>query len=1436
MKKRVISLVIASFLALSQFPSFAESVNTADTATEQVSRKVLFADDFSKGSDSWQVSSGRGFQVSDGKLTLNNTRDVGVVSEIVNKSMSVDNDEITFDMNIKDGSYAGIMFRIQDDQTAYKLRFYAGSGKVKLLKKVKGGSHVAVAAADADITYSKDHRVNITLVNNQITVDIDGKTVIDHKDDSISDGKIGFEGCNVNAYFDNLEIFRYGNVNYEIKTAADNTKETIVIYAAPTGKAAEADGTREHPYIGLDDAKRAAKKAKRMGAPIDVVLLGGEYQMEHTINFDVGDSGTKKAPIRYVAAEGEKVVFTGATRLDTSKFRPVDKKIGEKLDESVRDKVVQINLKEQGIPEKIVNFTANHTNIGERVKAPFVTLNGNEQSIARWPNSGYNTITDCEPGGTPRENPTQAGTIYYTGNRPSRWTEATDMYLEGYLGFFFHGEWAKVKDIDTENNAINMQTHTQYGIKKGSLWAAVNLLEEIDVPGEWYMDAKTMTMYYYPPYELTKEDRFEIATFDSNFISFNGAKYVTIEGVGLTTNADDPQVRSFNTKGGNGIYISGSSSDITIKNCTLSHIGMHGIYIETKNVTIDGCVIYNTGWDGIYCDNCGNRNTLTPSNVVIKNCDISNPCRNTGNNAYGGIILSKNTVDVTIKNNLIHNCENNGIRYGGNGHQIFNNEFYDVVTQTVDAGAIYSGRSWAEYGTVIKHNFFHDIGPDYSHNDYLSLATFWDDYQSGGEFSNNIAVMNNYRRSAGIQVGAGVDNIVKGNTFVAGEIDFQGDSRDARDNRDWITYIQSTLQLATVPYNSAEWVAKYPQMSTLLDRVRANGYKPKLENLIADNFTGDCIQTKLTTAMQEDADIRNNIKAGKDYSVFVDPENLDYRVTKEAKEKYDIPDGVLDEDFDIDSIGIQGDYLPNYEKLKIRSTYPEDKATNIETKTAFLAWTKASLADDYRYVVSTDPEFNNILIDETTHYNSASLEGLENNKTYYWKVYSLNDSRKYRKSVECVNGVRSFTTAEFDTLDKSVLNDRIQKAYAMMDKVNEGNEAGQSAVGTKAEIKKQIDEAEKVANLTQGVQAQVDIAAYTLNNFLKSIEAFTNVGYTTLNLKANSPWVVNNSMSKITSSDGAIRLDVDGDTTELSLNETLSNYNIMCFKTKIDSLDGTWIAYGLRAAEIAQALYAQDAYYILVKSDIFELQKHGKIYQTAPNNGKMKAGEWYDVEFGAITTQNGINMVFKLNGETIFDYLDKTEPNYKPGMFAVHAPRAGNGIEIKQADNIPTGVYEMSEEIKKQVNHKDEDGDTLDINSDEYTEIGEWSTNYSKTGENGSRVRMTSLKDAYATWSMSSGANGNGKLYRVSYYHVPQPDGDKNVAVHVFGYGGDYETTIDLSQGEEGYVELGTFKFVAADYIGRLAVRFTASDGGVLNLSNIKYELVDDSVYPNMLK
>ena len=68
------------------------------------------------------------------------------------------------------------------------------------------------------------------------------------------------------------------------------------------------------------------------------------------------------------------------------------------------------------------------------------------------------------------------------------------------------------------------------------------------------------------------------------------------------------------------------------------------------------------------------------------------------------------------------------------------------------------------------------------------------------------------------------------------------------------------------------------------------------------------------------------------------------------------------------------------------------------------------------------------------------------------------------------------------------------------------------------------------------------------------------------------------------------------------------------------------------------------------------------------------------------------------------------------------------------------------------------------------------------------------------------------------------------------GYSGEYSTDIDLTQGVEGWKELGTFEFKAADYIGSLGIIFTGSGNGILNLSNVKYELVDESEYRNMLK
>ncbi len=50
------------------------------------------------------------------------------------------------------------------------------------------------------------------------------------------------------------------------------------------------------------------------------------------------------------------------------------------------------------------------------------------------------------------------------------------------------------------------------------------------------------------------------------------------------------------------------------------------------------------------------------------------------------------------------------IGWSGNENIIEFNEIYNVVLETNDAGAIYSGRDPSMQGNVIRYNYFHDIG------------------------------------------------------------------------------------------------------------------------------------------------------------------------------------------------------------------------------------------------------------------------------------------------------------------------------------------------------------------------------------------------------------------------------------------------------------------------------------------------------------------------------------------------------------------------------------------------------------------------------------------------------------------------------------------------------------------------------------------------------
>lgn len=85
---------------------------------------------------------------------------------------------------------------------------------------------------------------------------------------------------------------------------------TTTIVVAPHGND-HAAGSLRHPLRSIAAAQRAARTAVAKGRAVTVELRGGTYTLTAPVEFGARDSGTKAAPVRWVAAKGEHPVVSG---------------------------------------------------------------------------------------------------------------------------------------------------------------------------------------------------------------------------------------------------------------------------------------------------------------------------------------------------------------------------------------------------------------------------------------------------------------------------------------------------------------------------------------------------------------------------------------------------------------------------------------------------------------------------------------------------------------------------------------------------------------------------------------------------------------------------------------------------------------------------------------------------------------------------------------------------------------------------------------------------------------------------------------------------------------------------------------------------------------------------------------------------------------------
>ena len=64
----------------------------------------------------------------------------------------------------------------------------------------------------------------------------------------------------------------------------------------------------------------------------------------------------------------------------------------------------------------------------------------------------------------------------------------------------------RIKDIDVKNKTITTVDSATFGVAEGQRFMAYNLLEELDSPGEWYIDREKEILYFYPTCDIKDTD------------------------------------------------------------------------------------------------------------------------------------------------------------------------------------------------------------------------------------------------------------------------------------------------------------------------------------------------------------------------------------------------------------------------------------------------------------------------------------------------------------------------------------------------------------------------------------------------------------------------------------------------------------------------------------------------------------------------------------------------------------------------------------------------------------------------------------------------------------------------------------------------------------------------------------------------------------------
>lgn len=1110
----------------------------------------------------------------------------------------------------------------------------------------------AATSAGAETTYTRDF--NFGLSNNYNNVKAVSK---DNKDD----------------WRDTLE--RFNQIRSELPDEVPVFKPYDVsgkyeIYVSPSGYDGN-PGTKEEPVKTFDAAIRRAEGIRDKSEGVVIYAREGIYSIGDGIKIPATISGTEEHPTFISAYPGEKVSLAGGIEVYGKDFKIADDENAmRKLPEKAKGKVYSIDLKKYGYT---TYPTLTKTDI------PKLTVDGAEYTLARWPNFSevkygkYEGREDgvIDPGEVTRgPDGNDSGTGFefvILDPHPFNWENTGNIWVHGAFDFEWYLVNHRIKSFNKDTNSIRTSTSTYWGARYDSInkYYYLNVLEELDIPGEWFLDDKTGILYIYPATDISNA---EIAISSGKSVGISveqGAKHIVLNDLNVGNLL------------GTGIEMSGYRN--VIQNCTVKNAAEP--YVRLKNATNSG-LINSQIYGGVTMSGdmssqspVSSMHTLSPSRNFIQNNLI------TGSRIY----LSGGLGNI-VSHNTIINSEGAAIYYNQKEVIIEYNEIVGSPSRVYDMGTIYSEGGTAENNNHVRYNFIHDT----TLRENNSIGIYFDDLTS------NSFAYGNILQHANIYMHGGFYNVAYNNVIidnrksnsVGNSQNYYVGNMDASLAEGYFS--KTSIGRVWSEFNKEYTRDRYPVTTNIAEISRQIRYKRFINegNYTRDAYEYEWLAPKGCVYIKNvlcDAKVQQKLAPGEirslwdnnyetdDKSIFEDYSNRNYNIKKDSPVYSEI------EGFETlpaqEKTGIQTP-AKKINISKISTFYPANTLeTGISVDDVSFKWQAVPEATYYTVEISKDKDFNEKFVDYNTIDNYYTLnEQLDLSATYYWRV-TAHCVVQHTDTPTVTTETAAFKTYSYaEMLENAVLNTaefdleakNVEKIAESIREKSDDTTIGVYKEGTKQRITDMVEEArayiKKCALQSEIIEKTEDMKNKLYEILHDGAIPFTRT-YTVDNLSLFRPGKENIAVYSLNGDTLTFGADKEAnssaalmyDPRELTAGETV--------KAKVNFGDmNNWNAFAIKqvSPQGASTIVSSRGYYIVLKKEVFELQKYPvkgtAIIATAPNEGIIAPNTYHEIETSCtLVDENSMHIVFKVDGKVALEYTDTDNPIKDTGYFSIQA-------------------------------------------------------------------------------------------------------------------------------------------------------------------------------------